>query len=85
MVSDGEQIVVLAKGQIASGSSGGFISLNSADQEQLESLPGVGPSLASAIIEYRSQIGSFADLEQLREVSGIGPKLFAKIITQLTL
>jgi competence protein ComEA len=85
MVSDGEQIVVLAKGQIASGSSSGFISLNSADQEQLESLPGVGPSLASAIIEYRSQIGSFADLEQLREVSGIGPKLFAKITAQLTL
>ncbi|MFM1951140.1 MAG: hypothetical protein RL418_827 [Actinomycetota bacterium] len=85
MVSDGEQIVVLAEGQIAQGGSAGFISLNSATQEQLESLPGVGPSLAMAILDYRKAIGSFSDLSQLNEISGIGPKLFAKISAQLTL
>jgi competence protein ComEA len=86
MVSDGEQIVVLAKSQVASGGkSAGFISLNNATQDQLESLPGVGPSLAARIIEHRAAIGSFSDLSQLRDVSGIGEKLFAKISQQLTL
>ncbi len=86
MVSDGEQIVVLANSQVASGGkSAGFISLNNATQDQLETLPGVGPSLAARIIEHRAAIGSFSDLSQLRDVSGIGEKLFAKISQQLTL
>ncbi len=86
MVSDGEQIVVLANSQVASGGkSAGFISLNNATQDQLETLPGVGPSLAARIIEHRGAIGSFSDLSQLRDVSGIGEKLFAKISQQLTL
>jgi competence protein ComEA len=86
MVSDGEQIVVLAKSQVASGGkSSAYISLNNATQDQLESLPGVGPALAARIIEHRVEIGSFSDLSQLRDVSGIGEKLFAKISQQLTL
>jgi competence protein ComEA len=86
MVSDGEQIVVLDKSQVSTGGmSSTFISLNNATQEQLESLPGVGPALAQRIAEYRASIGSFSDLSQLREVSGIGEKLFAKISQQLTL
>lgn len=85
MVSDGEQIVVLAQGQIASSNTSGFVSLNNATKEQLESLPGVGPALAGAILDYRSKIGSFSDLSQLREVSGIGSKLYAKITPQLSL
>jgi competence protein ComEA len=86
MVSDGEQIVVLDKSQIASGGvASEFISLNNATAEQLESLPGVGPSLASRIIEHRNAIGSFSDLTQLRDVTGIGEKLYAKISVLLTL
>jgi competence protein ComEA len=86
MVSDGEQIVVLDKSQIASGGvASEFISLNNATAEQLESLPGVGPSLASRIIEHRNAIGSFSDLTQLRDVAGIGEKLYAKISLLLTL
>lgn len=86
MVSDGEQIVVLDKSQIASGGvASEFISLNNATAEQLESLPGVGPSLASRIIEHRNTIGSFSDLTQLRDVTGIGEKLYAKISVLLTL
>jgi competence protein ComEA len=86
MVSDGEQIVVLDKSQIASGGvASEFISLNNATAEQLESLPGVGPSLASRIIEHRNAIGSFSDLTQLRDVAGIGEKLYAKISVLLTL
>jgi competence protein ComEA len=86
MVSDGEQIVVLDKSQVASGGGASeFISLNNATAEQLESLPGVGPSLAARIIEHRNAIGSFSDLTQLRDVSGIGEKLYAKISVLLTL
>ncbi|MEY5024188.1 MAG: hypothetical protein RL569_1101 [Actinomycetota bacterium] len=86
MVSDGEQIVVLDKSQVASGGGASeFISLNNATAEQLEALPGVGPSLASRIIEHRKAIGSFSDLTQLRDVAGIGEKLYAKISVLLTL
>lgn len=86
MVSDGEQIVVLDRAQVSvAGAASEFISLNNATGDQLESLPGVGPSLASRIIEHRSAIGSFSDLSQLRDVSGIGEKLFAKISPLLTL
>ncbi len=86
MVSDGEQIVVLSKSQVSgSGNASEFISLNNATLEQLESLPGVGPSLAERIIEHRKAIGSFSDLSQLRDVSGIGEKLYAKISPRLTL
>jgi competence protein ComEA len=86
MVSDGEQIVVLSKSQVSGpGDASEFISLNNATLEQLESLPGVGPSLAARIIEHRKAIGSFSDLSQLRDVSGIGEKLYAKISPRLTL
>ena len=86
MVSDGEQIVVLNRSQVSTAEkNSSFVSLNNATLEQLESLPGVGPSLAQRIIDYRNQIGSFSDLLQLREVSGIGEKLYAKISQHLTL
>lgn len=86
MVSDGEQIVVLDKTQVSgAGTLSEFISLNNATVEQLESLPGVGPSLAARIIDHRTEIGSFSDLTQLRDVSGIGEKLYAKIAPRLTL
>jgi competence protein ComEA len=86
MLSDGEQIVVLSVDQMAgSGESSGYISLNQATQEQLESLSGVGPALAGRILEYKKANGSFSDLDQLREVSGIGAKLFESISKELTL
>ena len=84
-LSDGEQIVVLGADDVSEGSSGGLISINRADESQLDKLPGVGPALAARIIELRTQLGSFLDIRQLREVSGIGEKLFANIKDLVTL
>lgn len=56
-----------------------LININTATQEELESLPGIGPALAGRIIEYRNTHGPFANIEAIQEVSGIGPAIFAKI------
>jgi competence protein ComEA len=84
-LSDGEQIVVLSQEDMVSGDSGGLVSLNRADLNQLDTLPGVGPALAARIIDLRPHRGSFSDIRQLREVSGIGEKLFANIKDLVTL
>lgn len=55
------------------------LNLNWASQNELETLPGIGPALAGRIIEYREQTGGFSSVEQLRQVSGIGPKVFEKL------
>jgi comEA protein len=55
------------------------ISINDATAGDLETLPGIGPSLAQRIVDYRENIGKFATLESLKEVKGIGEKLYSKI------
>lgn len=84
LLSDGEQIVVLHESQLV-GDASGFLSLNRADANQLEELPGIGPATAKKIVDFRNSIGSFSSVEQLLEVPGIGPKLFEQIREQLTL
>lgn len=51
----------------------GPVDLNSATVEQLETLPGVGPSTAAAIVAHRESNGPFSSIEELDEVRGIGP------------
>ena len=61
-------------GTSANGASGGGpVSLNSATLEQLDALPGIGPSTAQKIITYRETKGPFTSVDQLTEVPGIGP------------
>lgn len=60
------------------------ISINSATSAQLQTLPGIGPSMAQRIIEYRKQ-QSFHTLEDIMKVKGIKEKLFAKIRELITL
>ncbi|CAB4322483.1 MAG: ComEA family DNA-binding protein [Actinobacteria bacterium] len=48
------------------------VDLNVASQEQLEVLPGIGPSTAAAILELRRRVGRFASVDQLLDVRGIG-------------
>jgi competence protein ComEA len=59
--------------------TGTRLNINTADEVQLEQLPGVGPSLAANIVEYREAHGWFQELEELLEVSGIGPAKLEQI------
>ena len=59
--------------------SGDTVDLNSATQEQLDALPGVGPVTAQAIIAWRESNGGFSSVDQLTEVDGIGPARLAKL------
>jgi len=55
------------------------VDLNRAGQEELESLPGVGPHLAAQIMEYREKLGPFQRVEDLMNVRGIGEKKFEQL------
>ncbi len=57
----------------------GKVNINTADANELQRLPGVGPSTAQAILEYRSQIRRFGSVDQLDDVKGIGPKKLEKL------
>lgn len=61
----------------------GRISINRADSQQLQQLPGIGPSKAQAIIDYREEVGRFVTIDQIMDVKGIGPKTFSKIQDQI--
>lgn len=57
----------------------GLVRINSADIEELQRLPGVGPATAEKIVDYRKAIRKFTSPEQLMDVKGIGPKTFEKM------
>ncbi|MFG2492257.1 helix-hairpin-helix domain-containing protein [Streptomyces caniferus] len=63
----------------AGGGPAGPVSLSTATEQQLDSLPGVGPVLARHIIEFRTQHGGFTSVDQLRQVTGIGDRRFADL------
>ena len=66
-------------GPSSTGSCGDLIDLNSASVAELESLPGIGPVRASAIISYREKHGPFLSIEEVMNVSGIGPATFDSV------
>lgn len=62
----------------------GKVNINTADEKELMTIPGVGPSKAAAIVQYRTDHGDFKSPESLMEVSGIGQKTFEKLESQIT-
>jgi competence ComEA-like helix-hairpin-helix protein len=62
---------------------GGRIDLNTASATELARLPGIGPSKAQAIVEFRAK-EPFAKPDDLRKVKGIGDKLYESIKDQVT-
>ncbi len=66
------------------GATGGLVNINTAAQEELEGLPGIGPTLAQRIIDYRQANGPFASIEAIQDVEGIGPGIFEEIKELIT-
>lgn len=60
------------------------VNLNKAEESELETLPGVGPAKAAAILDYRKQNGSFQSIDDLKKISGIGDKTFEKLKDLIT-
>lgn len=56
-----------------------LVNINTANAAELQTLSGVGPSMAQSIIDERTQNGPFTSIDDLMRVSGIGEKKFAKI------
>ena len=62
----------------------GKVNINTADAEKLMTIPGIGPSKASAIIQYREEHGPFKSTDAIMEVSGIGQKTFERLESLIT-
>ena len=74
----GENIII-EKNTTSSNKSSQTININKATETELQTLPGIGASLASRIIEYRSQNGKFGSIEEIKNVNGIGDSKFENI------
>lgn len=66
-------------------SKSGTININNATVEELQTLTGVGPSKAEAILQYRDDNGGFKTIEDIQNVSGIGEKSFEKIKDEISI
>lgn len=60
------------------------VNINTATQTELETLPGIGPSLALKIINYRKENGKFSSIDQIKEVSGIGENKYDNLKSHIT-
>ena len=88
---DGQQIYVPVVGErpapavgLGGPQAAGPIDVNTATAAQLQELPGIGPSLAAAIIAFRTDHGPFATLDALEQVPGIGPSKLSQLRTHAT-
>lgn len=74
-----------APGQVSTGGANVLVNLNTATAEELQTLPKVGPVLASNIISWREEHGGFKNIEELDQVSGIGPATMENLRDLVTL
>jgi len=92
---DGQRVYIPSREEVESGDTQLFtgnsyddydtagvlmVNINTAGLKELESLPGIGPSIARNIIEYRKKNGLFTKKEELKKVTGIGEKKYEEII-----
>jgi competence protein ComEA len=61
------------------------VNVNTAKVEELDILPGLGPKMAQAIVDFRETHGKFSTVEDLQKVKGLGPKKLAAIRPHITL
>ncbi|NLC43815.1 MAG: transporter [Clostridiales bacterium] len=77
--SIGEEIPIDIQTNISGAEIDGKVNINSADQSLLETLPGIGPSKAQKILEYREINGNFKSIEEIMNISGIGEKTYENL------
>jgi len=80
--SEGTSLPAAGEGEPAEAS--GLVDVNTAGAAELETLPGIGPSKAAAVIRYREEKGPFAALEDLDKVPGIGPATLDNLRDKVT-
>jgi competence protein ComEA len=85
LVYDGDQIHVPRNFQSGGGSSVERINVNIATIDELDALPGIGPTLAENVVNYRLAHGPFRVLDDLLEVPGMGPATLERIRDMITL
>ncbi|TDI91897.1 MAG: helix-hairpin-helix domain-containing protein [Caldithrix sp.] len=62
-----------------------LIDINSANEEELQLIPRIGPVLAQRIIRFRQKNGQFGRIEELKQVKGIGKATFKKIVPYISI
>jgi len=55
------------------------VNINTANSEELQTLPRIGEKVAQRIIDYRKEHGQFKKIEELMKVQGVGEKIFKQI------
>jgi competence protein ComEA len=83
LVAVGVLCTVVAGTAVAAGNAPARVDVNAASAAELERLPGIGPSLARAIVEHRAQ-SPFKRPEDIRDVKGVGDRLYERLKDQIT-
>lgn len=91
IITDGQKIIIPKEGEVATlpsltdtGAGQGLVNINQADSIALQEIPGVGPSTAEKIINYRTEHGRFKSIEEIKNVNGIGEKTYEKMKSKIT-
>ena len=81
---DNQSFTVITEGTPSSSTGSELVDINTASLAELDKLPGIGPTTAQKIIEYRDVAGPFATIEDIVNVSGIGAATFDEIKNLIT-
>jgi competence protein ComEA len=79
-----KKLLLVTLGLLASiGMAIAAVNINTATEQELDSLPGIGPAKAKAIVEYRKAHGDFKSADDIKNVKGIGDKTFGDLKSQI--